>query len=238
MIRLLVFDLDSTLAPIGMGIGEEELKILKILENKGVRIVICSGKTCDYLCGFVRQLELKDPVLIGENGAVIRFGVDLPPREHYRVPFSKEAAVSLKNIRGILEEKFPHIWFQPNKVGVTPFPTSQEEFQKIEDLLEEYKKKMKDVSVFRHIDSFDIVPAGIDKAKGIRYLLNILGMSEEEMIAIGDGENDYGMFAMAGYAVGVNVKEEGRVNRNCKTTLEMLKFLTEKLNLQEEERQK
>ena len=64
MIRLLVFDLDSTLAPIGMGIGEEELKILKILENKGVRIVICSGKTCDYLCGFVRQLELKDPVLI------------------------------------------------------------------------------------------------------------------------------------------------------------------------------
>ena len=227
MVRMIIFDLDSTLAPIGQGMGEEELKLFRKLENMGMQIAICSGKTCDYLCGFMRQIGLKNPILIGENGAVIRFGIDLPPKQHYRVPFSEEAVKSLKKIRKILEERFPHIWFQPNKIGVTPFPTTEEEFEKIAALLEMYKNEMKDVAVFRHVDSFDIVPAQIDKAVGISYLLNIMNISTEEIIAVGDGVNDYGMFELAGFSIGVNVKEEERVDRNCKSTLEMLQFTLE-----------
>lgn len=227
MIRMIIFDLDSTLAPIGRGMGEEELELFRKLECLGVQIAICSGKTCDYLCGFMRQIGLKNPILIGENGAVIRFGIDLPPKQHYRVPFSKEAVKSLKQIRKILEERFPHIWFQPNKIGVTPFPTTGEEFEEIAALLEKYKHEMKDVAVFRHVDSFDIVPAQIDKAVGISYLLNIMNISSKEIIAVGDGVNDYGMFELAGFSIGVNVKEEERVDRNCKSTLEMLQFTLE-----------
>lgn len=229
MTRLLVFDLDSTLAPIGAGIGKEEIELLKELENMGVNIAICSGKTCDYLCGFMRQVELKNPILIGENGAVIRFGIELPPKRHFRVPFSKEAENSLKEIKNILEKEFPHIWFQPNKVGVTPFPTTETEFDEIEETLKLQKEKMVDVNVYRHIDSFDIVPAEINKAKGIQYLLSILDITASHMIAIGDGVNDYSMFALAGFSVGVNVKEEHRVNINCTSTLEMLKVLKRKL---------
>ena len=140
MVRMIIFDLDSTLAPIGLGMGEEELKLFRELEETGVKVAICSGKTCDYLCGFMRQVGLKAPILIGENGAVIRFGVDLPPKQHYRVPFSKEATESLQKIRRVLEDRFPHIWFQPNKIGVTPFPTSEKEFEEIEKILEEHKK--------------------------------------------------------------------------------------------------
>ena len=56
MVRLIVFDLDSTLAPLGKGMGEKELELFREIEKKGVRIAICSGKTCDYLCGFMRCL--------------------------------------------------------------------------------------------------------------------------------------------------------------------------------------
>lgn len=82
-IKLLVFDLDSTLAPIGKGMGEKELKLFRRLDQLQIPIAVASGKTCDYLCGFLRQVGLKNPIMIGENGAMIRFGVDLPPREHY-----------------------------------------------------------------------------------------------------------------------------------------------------------
>lgn len=231
MIRMIIFDLDSTLAPIGYGMGEEELKLLKKIENTGVRVAICSGKTCDYLCGFLRQIGLKNPILIGENGAVIRFGIDLPPKQHYRIPFSKEASESLREIRRMLEEKYPHIWFQPNKVGVTPFPTTEEEFEEIADLLEEYRTSMKEVAVYRHVDSFDIVPVGIDKAVGISYLLDIMKITTKEIIAVGDGVNDYAMFAVAGFSIGVNVKEAKRVDMNCKSTLEMLQFTLEYLKI-------
>ena len=229
MTQMIIFDLDSTLAPIGLGMGEEELRLFRKLEETGVKIAICSGKTCDYLCGFMRQIGLKHPILIGENGAVIRCGVDLPPKQHYTVPFSKEAEESLRKIRQVLQERFPHIWFQPNKIGVTPFPTSEREFEEIEEVLNLYKEELKDVTVFRHVDSFDIVPAQINKATGISYLLDIINIEAKEIVAVGDGVNDYAMFELAGYAVGVNVKEEFRVDKNCKSTLEMLKFMSEYL---------
>ena len=230
MVKLVIFDLDSTLAPIGLGMGEKELKLFRKLEENGVQIAICSGKTCDYLCGFMRQVGLKNPILIGENGAVIRYGVDLPPKQHYRVPYSEEAAKSLHMIRQVLQARFPHIWFQPNKIGVTPFPTNEKEFEEIEDILREYKEELKDVNVFRHVDSFDIVPAQIDKAIGISYLLKIRNLNPEEIIAVGDGVNDYAMFELAGFSVGVNVKEDFRVDKNCKSTLEMLQFMVEYMN--------
>ena len=83
MIKLAVFDLDDTLAPVGRGIAEHDLKRLKELEDMGVRIALSSGKPTYYLCGLLRQLGLKRPIMIGENGIVIQFGVDLPPKKYY-----------------------------------------------------------------------------------------------------------------------------------------------------------
>ena len=173
----------------------------------------------------MRQVGLDEPILIGENGAVIRFGVELPPKQYYKIPFPKETAKFLEEIKKMLQEKYPHIWFQPNKVGVTPFPTTEEEFQEIEDLLSVWLEGKNGIQVFRHVDSFDIVPAGIDKTTGIRCVLDKLDIRAEEMVAIGDGVNDYCMFEMAGVSVGVNVKEAFRVKKNCNSTLEMLEYV-------------
>ena len=225
MVRIMVFDLDSTLAPLGCGIGEKELEVLKKIEKNGVRIAIASGKTCDYLCGFMRQVGLDEPILIGENGAVIRSGVDLPPRWYHRIAYPKETALALAEIKGILQERYPHIWFQPNKVGVTPFPTTEKEFDEIQTILDTWKEGKEGIGVFRHVDSFDIVPGGIDKTTGIRCVLDKLDIRAEEMVAIGDGVNDYCMFEMAGVSVGVNVKEAFRVKKNCNSTLEMLEYV-------------
>jgi HAD superfamily hydrolase (TIGR01484 family) len=80
MHKLLVFDLDGTLAEIGKGMLPEDVAEFHRLERCGYRIAICSSKPVCYLCGFMRQVGLKDPILIGENGAVFQFGVELPPR--------------------------------------------------------------------------------------------------------------------------------------------------------------
>lgn len=227
MVRLAVFDLDSTLAPVGGGMQEKEVSLFRQLEETGLQIAICSGKSCDYLCGFMRQIGLKNPILIGENGAVIRKGIQLPPKEHYRVPYSLKAKESLQRIRIVLEEEFPGIWFQPNKVGVTVFPRSEGEFEQIAECIHRNQEKLQDIEVYRHCDSFDIVPCGINKAVGIRYVLKLLRLTWEEVIAIGDGVNDYCMFELAGYSLGVNVKEEQRVNENLSSTYEMLLRLQE-----------
>lgn len=225
MIKLMIFDLDGTLAELGQGVRIEDIEILKELEGQGVTIAICSGKPTYYLCGFMRQVGLKEPVLIGENGAVIQFGVQLPPEKYYILPYSDEAKQTLSFLKNQIMQKLPDIWYQPNEVGLTPFPRNEAEFEIIEELLKEKSECVKDVDIYRHVDSYDIAPKGLDKKAGLKYLGELLNISHGEMIAIGDGVNDYPMFEYAGYSVGVNVKEDKRVDRNFETLAEALQYL-------------
>lgn len=225
MIKLIVFDLDNTLAPVGKGILPETIEKLKEIEKTGIRIAICSGKPTFYTCGLMRQIELEDPILIGENGAVIQFGVDLPPRRYEVQTYSKEAKETIRFLRGKIEEFLPHVWFQPNEVGLTPFLTKQEEFDVINKILADYKEKVNDVIVYEQFDCFDITPNGITKKSGIEKLANMLGVLPEEMIAVGDGINDYPMFEFAGTALGVNVKEPDKVDKNFTSILEALEYI-------------
>lgn len=227
MMKLIVFDLDSTLAPVGKGILPETIQMLKEIEKSGIKIAICSGKPTFYTCGLMRQVELEDPILIGENGAVIQFGVDLPPRRYEVQKYSKEAKKTIHFLRQKIEEAMPYVWFQPNEVGLTPFLTKQEEFDAVNNILEEYKDQVKDVIVYEQADCFDITPNGITKKSGIENLAKMLGVLPEEMIAVGDGINDYPMFEYAGIAFGVNVKEEDKVDKNFTSIIEVLKHIQE-----------
>ena len=55
------------------------------------------------------------------------------------------------------------------------------------------------MGVFRSEPYFlELVPKGIDKARSLSVLLEKLGMTKDEMIAVGDGFNDLSMIQYAG----------------------------------------
>ena len=231
MYKLIVFDLDGTLAALGKGIEPQNLALLKRLEEAGMRIAICSGKPTYYLCGFMRQVGLKAPILVGENGAVIQMGVDLPPKDYFVAPYSDAAKRSIRLLRDAIEAAVPGMWYQPNEVGLTPFPRNDAEFDAVQGCIDALSDQIRDVIVYRHCDSFDITPEGITKKSGLARLGNLLGIAPEETIAVGDGVNDYPMFEYAGHAVGVNVKDADKVDVNFASAEEALGYL---LTLMEE----
>lgn len=124
------------------------------------------------------------------------------------------------------------MWFQPNSVCVTPFPKTQEDFDKIQNYVDKNKDLLSCLKVYRHVDSFDFIPCGIDKEIALEYLANMLNITKEETIAVGDGVNDYPMFRFAKLSVGVNVKDESKVNFNFKSTSDALDFLAQTLKEQ------
>jgi len=223
--KLIVFDLDGTLAELGKGIVPQALVLLRSLEDAGARIAVCSGKPTYYLCGFMRQVGLRAPVLVGENGAVIQLGVDLPPRDYHVAPYSDAAKRSIRLLRDAFERDVPGMWYQPNEVGLTPFPRDDAEFSAVQRCIDALSQELRDVIVYRHCDSFDITPDGITKKSGLQRLGALLGIAADETIAVGDGVNDYPMFEYAGLSVGVNVKEPERVSRNFASAEEALRFL-------------
>lgn len=61
------------------------------------------------------------------------------------------------------------------------------------------------MGVFRSEPYFlELVPKGIDKAQSLAVLLNEIGMTKEEMIAVGDGFNDLSMIKYAGMGVAMS----------------------------------
>ena len=63
--------------------------------------------------------------------------------------------------------------------------------------------------VFRSEPYFlELVPKGIDKARSLSVLLEKLGMTKDEMIAVGDGFNDLSMIQYAGLGVAMANAQE------------------------------
>lgn len=67
-------------------------------------------------------------------------------------------------------------------------------------LWEELKKLPYEIMDSCDID-LEIMPLGIDKGLGLQKLAEHLGLKTEEVMALGDGGNDVGMFRCAGLAV-------------------------------------
>jgi HAD superfamily hydrolase (TIGR01484 family) len=226
MIKLIAFDLDGTLAKVGRSILPEDLEKLKQLETMGFIICISSGKPTYYLCGFMRQVGLKKPILMGENGAAIQVGVELPPTQYYILPYPSSADAELKQVKeDIIKLCQEDIWLQPNLVGLTVFPKNSEQFTLIRNYLKRTEKDRTNTSVYEHIDSFDITPSGINKAVGLKHLCGILDLQPEEIAAVGDGQNDVPMFEIAGYSIGIATNSAIQTNIVYDTVSEALDHL-------------
>lgn len=230
MYKLVIFDLDETLAPTGYGISPENLEILKKISSK-TQVAVASGKPVYYLCGFMRQVGIRDCIFIGENGSTFQFGVDLPPQVHGFHPLAENAREALAILKSEITAAVPGIWYQPNEVAVTPFPKKQEEFDIIDACLEKNRELTEFVTIYKHFDSYDILPKGINKSTGAENLGRRINILPEETIAVGDGVNDYPMFEYAGLSVGVNVENPEKVDNSFDNISDALNYVLEAVSV-------
>lgn len=227
---IVVFDLDGTLARLGEATEPECVELLRRIRESGARIALSSGKPTFYLCGYARQLGLCDAFLIGENGAVIVEGVGLPPARFEMARLPEKTKKALKELREKMEAAFPDgIWYQPNETALTPFPYRQDIFPPLRKMLEDYITPEMELAVYEHSDCFDVEYSALDKGVGLMSLARITGTPTEEMIAVGDWTNDYPMFRVAGYSVGIRLPEPERASVNFPTLKEALLHILERI---------
>ena len=141
--------------------------------------------------------------------------------------WAQAAKRSIRLLREALEQAVPGMWYQPNEVGLTPFPRDEKEFDAVQGCIDRLSGELRDVIVYRHCDSFDITPNGITKKSGLARLGALLGIAPQETVAVGDGVNDYPMFEYAGHAVGVNAQDKSKVDVNFASAKEALTYLLE-----------
>ena len=130
---------------------------------------------------------------------------DTPENEHIQ----NEAR--LNNLKVIKEEEFSvAIDFAPCKCMLV-----SDDEEALVSLEGHWKRRLNGaLDVFRSEPYFlELVPKGIDKAQSLAVLLKEIGMTKEEMIAVGDGFNDLSMIQYAGLGVAMaNAQEIVRQN--------------------------
>ena len=223
--KLYAFDLDGTLCDYGKGLLPETIASLRELEDRGDRVCICSGKPVFYLCGMLRQIGLREPIMIGENGGVVQFGVELPPEKSYHLSRNELAVSQLEALRKRLHEAFgDSVWYQPNEVEVTVFPKKREQFPLVAKYYD--PKVLSECTVYPLSDCFDALPNDVAKSTGLSFVCSLLGIGPEDVVAVGDALNDIPMLTFAGEALGIRFPDPSLVHRNFDTIGDALAYLT------------
>ena len=230
MIKLIFFDLDNTLAPVGLPIPDDCLCRLKELYASGIKMAVCSGKPVAYLNGFARQAGLPGIIMCGENGLTYQFGSDLPPVLSGHFPVEKSVMLSLEDVKNGFSERFEgKYWCQKNEFEFTPFPFREEYFPPMAEYLREKVKGTK-LKVYYQPDCFDVLPDGIDKGSALVNVCGLLGIDTRDTVTVGDHINDYPMFEKSVFSVGISLPDRTKALFSVSSLAEALDKVNEIIN--------
>lgn len=228
-IKIVAIDLDGTLLDPEGVLSEENADAVRRATEAGVQVVIATGKSRGSIERLLPQLALESPgvfnqglVIYDAAGSILqetaldeevvddilRFAREreLPyfaySGQHIVTPFDSEYRQRLIDL---YHEPTPVIG-EPeadravHKIVVID-PEDDETMQgEVRATLEEICEGKAHIT--QAVPNFvEVLPAGTSKGAGLRWLLDELDIPPEQVLAIGDGENDVEMLQLAGIGV-------------------------------------
>ncbi|MFX3616384.1 MAG: Cof-type HAD-IIB family hydrolase [Sporolactobacillus sp.] len=234
MIKLIAIDLDGTLLNPQKEVSEHTRDVLIQAKEKGVRIVLCSGRPLPRIQHSLDVLKLQGPddYAITYNGGLVQnIGTG---KILYERTLTKQDIKKLFDLSRLLN--VPMNFLDLSTVYCPPYPSNRPSryqevienvpFQNVDiDALPEDTKINKvvycidqeilDQAITQIPDDFyhhynfmksspillEMVHPEVDKSNGLRALGESLGIVPDEMMTLGDQENDLGMIRFAGMGI-------------------------------------
>jgi HAD superfamily hydrolase (TIGR01484 family) len=172
----LAVDYDGTAAS-GDRLSEDARLAIERLRISGRRIILVTGRRLDDLLSVCPAIALFD-IVVAENGAVV---YDPRRREEtvLGVPVPQRLIDRLRQ-RGV----------EPIEVGKVLVATRDPYGAVMFDVIRELGLEL---HVVANRSAVMALPAGVNKASGVEFALQKLGLSRHEAVAIGDAENDHSL---------------------------------------------
>ncbi len=246
MKKLIVFDLDGTLAESKSALDAEMSTLLSSLLGIVKVAVISGGNWLQFetqlLSNFPHAEQLKNLFLLPtcgtkffkyESGWELLYSEDFTAAEKAKIVSSLKQAIGLLEFRtegiwgDLIEDRGSQITFSAlgQQAPIAEKKKWDSDFVKrkklkaiLDDLIPEFSVRLGGTT------SIDVTKPGIDKAYGIRKLRDILGIAIHEMIFIGDalfpGGNDYPVKAIG--TVSIQVRDPNESKRVIETLIACL----------------
>jgi HAD superfamily hydrolase (TIGR01484 family) len=182
----LACDYDETLASHGQ-VARPVLKALARFKASGGKLILVTGRELEDLAKVGPDLSLFDFVVV-ENGAVA-YHPESGEAEALASPPSQPFVARLRE-RGV----------KPLSVGRSIVATVQRYAPLVRQTIEEMGLALE---IVPNRSSLMVLPRGVNKGTGLNLALQELGLPMENVIGVGDAENDAPFLGMCGTAVAV-----------------------------------
>jgi HAD superfamily hydrolase (TIGR01484 family) len=183
----LACDYDGTLAHHGH-VDEPTLRALEDLLASGRKLILVTGRELNELLEVFPHVNLFAAV-VAENGALI-----------YR-PGSREEKVLAEKPPESFVEELRRRGVGPLSVGRVIVATWKPQETTVLEVIRELGLELQ---VIFNKDAVMVLPAGVNKASGLRAALGELGLSPHNVVGVGDGENDHAFLNLCECEVAVD----------------------------------
>ncbi|HYV36898.1 MAG TPA: HAD family hydrolase [Gemmataceae bacterium] len=185
-IQVLACDYDGTLAHDGH-VTPSTVAALERFLATGRKLVLVTGRQLDELSAIFPEIRLFVGV-VAENGALLYY----PATKVEKLLADAPTAAFVQALRDRKVAPFGigrvivASW-KPNEIAI----------------LEAIRDLGLDLQLIFNKDAVMVLPAGVNKASGLRAMLVALGLSLDETVGVGDAENDLAFLHICGCAVAV-----------------------------------
>ncbi|MEH2153215.1 HAD family hydrolase [Nostoc sp.] len=183
---VLATDYDGTLATDNH-VNENTLAALSRLRSSGYKLILVTGRQLDELLQVFVQVDLFDYV-VAENGALLY----LPANRQEKLLGSQPPAEFINALRDRQVKSL-----SVGRVIVASWHPQET------IVLETIRHMRLELQVILNKGAVMVLPSGINKATGLAAALAEMQLSPENVVGIGDAENDYDFLSVCGCSVAV-----------------------------------
>lgn len=236
--KMMCIDMDGTLLDDNKNISDRNHEALKMVQEKGIKLVVSTGRLFTSANYYAELIGLKVPV-ISSNGAYIRekdrdeviyeAKLDVNKcKEIIKIAYKYGVRICFHTTTSIIStdtddstelyKKFNSIlpldgrikidivknWgeaFSKYKDSIIKCVVSTEEYEKLDKIREEILSIVDVEIASSAINNIEIMDKGVSKGKAVEILSSFYNINREEIICIGDNENDVSMLKFAGLGV-------------------------------------
>lgn len=241
--KMLVTDMDYTLLNKEKQISDRNREALKRAAEKGVHMVVATGRIYTSARIYAKLLRLSTPI-IASNGAIIKDASKTifrdilnqdTVREMLRLCHKYGAYCHFFTENTIYSEKLINVSLRYTEWNKYMGEEDQVKIRIVDDgeeIIEAAKSEVLKAVVFDDDDdkiqklregiietgivsvsqsmkhNLEVMNKGVTKGNAVRILAQMYGINREEIIAIGDNENDISMIEYAGLGIAMGNAEE------------------------------
>ncbi|MGQ9720438.1 MAG: phosphoglycolate phosphatase [Candidatus Jordarchaeum sp.] len=194
--QVLVTDVDGTLTSPQNRLHLPAVEAIRKLEDQGIHVVFCSGNIMCSLLTLEFYLGISGPIIAENGGVVMKLGWDKPI-----ILGSKEQPLkALKVLKETFGDRIMEVGDQFYRFTDIAIRRTIDR----ENLVKTMKENNVEINVLDSGYALHLCDPQVHKAIGVRKAVEKLGYKSEDVLGIGDGQNDIELLQEVGYGIALN----------------------------------